>query len=42
MQESKLSLSLMTGEKAEVAIILCPDLLWADSVEKLLVHKGEP
>lgn len=42
MEESKSFIALSTGEQVEVAIIACPDLAWAERVEKLLSHKGEP
>ncbi len=35
-------ITLSTGEKVEVAIVTCPDLAWAERIEKLLAHKGEP
>jgi hypothetical protein len=42
MLESQSSTTLSSGEQVEVAKILCPDVLWAEHVEKLLSHKGEP
>jgi hypothetical protein len=42
MLESKSSLTLSTGEHVEVAVITCPNLAWAERIEKLLSHKGEP
>lgn len=42
MLESKSHITLLTGEKVEVAVINCPDLIWAERIEKLLIHKGEP
>ena len=34
--------SLKTGECVEIGCVQGPDLAWADRVEKLLGHKGEP
>ncbi len=42
MQENKSPIKLSTGEQVELAVITCPDLAWAERVEKLLSHKGEP
>jgi Acetyltransferase (GNAT) domain len=42
MLESQSSITLSTGENVEVAVINCPELTWAERVEKLLAHKGEP
>jgi hypothetical protein len=42
MLESESQILLSTGEQVKVAVILCPDLLWAERIEKLLSHKGEP
>jgi hypothetical protein len=42
VKESKPPLTLSTGEQVNVAIITCPDLAWAEHIEKLLSHKGEP
>jgi GNAT superfamily N-acetyltransferase len=42
MLESQSPINLSTGEQVEVAVITCPDLMWAERVEKLLAHKGEP
>lgn len=42
MLESQSFITLSTGEKVEVAVINCPDLTWAEPIEKLLAYKGEP
>jgi hypothetical protein len=42
MIELQSSVTLSTGEKVEAAVINCPDLLWAERIETLLSHKGEP
>jgi Acetyltransferase (GNAT) domain len=42
MMESKPPITLSTGENVEVAVINCPNLMWAERIEKLLAHKGEP
>jgi hypothetical protein len=42
MLEPKPLITLFTGEQVEVAVISCPDLDWAERIEKLLSHKGEP
>lgn len=42
MLESQSFITLSTGEQVEVAVINCPDLMWAERIEKLLEHKGEP
>jgi hypothetical protein len=42
MLESQSHIKLSNGEQVEVAIITCPGLTWAERVEKLLAHKGEP
>ena len=33
---------LKTGEQVEVGLVRAPDLEWADRVEALLLHKGDP
>jgi hypothetical protein len=42
MLESQFSITLATEEKVELAVVNCPDLTWAERIEKLLSHKGEP
>jgi hypothetical protein len=42
MLEATSFITLSTGEQPELAVITCPDLAWAERVEKLLAHKGEP
>jgi hypothetical protein len=42
MLKPKSSITLSNGEQVEVTVIFCPDPLWAERVEKLLAHKGEP
>lgn len=42
MLGSQSFVTLSTGEQVEIAVVACPDLAWAERIEKLLSHKGEP
>ncbi len=34
--------TLRSGEQVTAAVVAAPDLAWADRVERMLVHKGDP
>lgn len=33
---------LKSGERVQMGVVIAPDATWADRIEQLLVHKGEP